>query len=58
MPELTMFQQIVEELIDEEVELINELIEEEIQPLMDYRVRLEKEAFNKAYKELKELEEV
>ena len=48
---------IVDELIDEEIEIINELIEEEIQPLMDYRVKLEKEAFNRAYEELKELEE-
>ena len=52
----TSFQEICDEIIDETVEIINELFAEEIFPLLKYRQQLEKKEFEKAYREVKELE--
>jgi len=53
----TTFMELVDELVEEQIEIINELIDEEIKPIIEYRAKLEREIFNKAYKELLELEE-
>ncbi len=52
----TNFQQICDEIIAETTEIINELMEEEITPLLKYRQTLEKKEFEKAYKEVLDLE--
>ena len=49
--------EVMEELVKEDIELMKEVIEEDIQPLIQYREQLEKKAFNKAYNEMKKLEE-
>jgi len=53
----TSFIEAVDEVIALQMSLIDEVIKEEVKPLIDYRAKLEKEAFEKAYKELRELEE-
>ena len=56
MPEKTNFMTIVDELIAEEASIIDELIEEEIKPIIDYREQLEKKIFERAYKEVLDME--
>ena len=56
MPDKTNFQQICEEVIAESKEIIDELMREEIEPLLKYRQTLEKKEFEKAYKEVLDLE--
>ncbi len=48
---------LMNECIAEDVEAMQEVIEEDILPLIKYRAKLEKDIYNKAYKEVKELEE-
>ena len=50
------FDIIVDELTKETIKVIDELIEEEIKPMIEYRQAQEKKIFDKAYKEVKELE--
>lgn len=50
------FIEVIDELIAEDIEIIEELVEEEIKPIIDYRKQLEKKIFEKAYKEVLELE--
>jgi len=45
------------EVIEEEKAIIAEVIAEEIQPIIEYRKKLEKEAFEKIYREVRKLEE-
>lgn len=56
MADKTSFQEICDEVIAETTDIIDELIREEIEPLLKYRQILEKKEFEKAYKEVKELE--
>ena len=48
--------EIMEECIAEDMEAIREVIREDLVPLIEYRTKLEKDIYNKAFKELKELE--
>ena len=48
--------ELMNECIAEDIEAIREVFEEDIQPLIDYRVKMEKKIFNKAKEELDELE--
>lgn len=48
--------EITDELLAEDTEIIEELMEEEIQPIIDYKKELERKIFDKAYKEVLELE--
>ena len=48
--------EIADEVIAEDMIVIEELIKEEIQPLIDYRKKLEKKIFEKAYTEVLDLE--
>jgi len=52
------FMAIADELVKEAKEVIDELIEEEIMPLIKHQKEQEDKAFEKAYKEVKELEEI
>lgn len=49
--------EMVNEVIEGEKAIIAEVIAEEIQPIIDYRQKLEKQAFEKMYREVKKLEE-
>lgn len=49
--------EVANEVIAEERAIIAEVIEEEIQPIIEYREKLEREAFEKIYREVKRLEE-
>lgn len=51
------FQELVDEILKEDMEIIDEFIREEIQPLIDYNLTQEKKLGEKAYKEILELEE-
>ena len=48
---------LMKEVIAEDVEAMKEVIKEDILPLIEYRSKLERTIFNKAYEELQELEE-
>jgi len=48
--------EIMEECIAEDMEAMREVIREDLVPLIEYRTKLEKDIYNKAYKELRELE--
>ena len=48
---------LMNEVIAEDVEAMKEVIKEDILPLIEYRSKLERTIFNKAYEELQELEE-
>lgn len=52
------FMAIADELIREAKEIADELIEEEILPLIKHQKEEEDKAFEKAYTEVKELEEI
>ena len=49
--------EIMQECIAEDMEAMREVIQEDLVPLIEYRTKLEKDIYNKAYKELQELEE-
>lgn len=53
---MTTLMDVIDELVAEEIEIIDELIEEEVKPILEYKVKLEKDIFDKAYKEVLELE--
>ena len=48
--------QLMQECITEDMEAMKEVIQEDLIPLIEYRTEQEKKIYNKAYKELKELE--
>ena len=47
----------MQELVKEDLELMREVIKEDIVPLIQFREKLEKEAFEKAHREMLKLEE-
>lgn len=49
--------ELMEEIIAEDMEIMEELFQEDVLPLIQHQQQLEKKAFEKAYKELKALEE-
>jgi len=53
---MTTSLEIMQELVKEDLELMKEIIIEEIVPLIQFREKLERKEFEKAFKELKELE--
>lgn len=58
MPKEQTFTEIVDELIAEDKEIIDEFLEEELRPMVEYNKAQERRLFEKAYKEVIELEEV
>ena len=49
--------EIMQELVAEDIKLMQEIIAEDMIPLIQFREQLEKKAFEKAFKEMKKLEE-
>ncbi len=49
--------ELMREIVKEDTELMKEIIAEDIVPLVKFREQLEKKEFEKAFKELQELEE-
>ena len=49
--------EVMQELVKEDIELMKEVITEDMIPLIQYREQLEKKAFEKAFREMKQLEE-
>lgn len=58
MPKEQTFTEMVDELIAEDKEIIDEFLEEELKAMVDYNKAQEKKLFEKAYKEVRELEEI
>ena len=58
MPKEQTFTEMVDKLIAEDKEIIDEFLEEELRPMVDYNKAQEKKLFEKAYQEVKELEEI
>ena len=52
----TIYHELASELVDEIKEVVNELVEQELEPVAKYYREKNKEAFEVAYKEVKELE--
>ena len=48
--------EVMQEIVAEDLQLMQEVILEDLQPLIEYRRKLEKDIFSKAYQELQELE--
>ena len=48
--------EIMQSLVEEDLELMREVIQEDLLPLIQFREKLEKQAFNKAYEEMQRLE--
>ncbi|KKN64752.1 hypothetical protein LCGC14_0488840 [marine sediment metagenome] len=49
--------EIMQEMVKEDLELMNEIILEDMLPLIQFREQLERKEFEKAFKEMKKLEE-
>ena len=49
--------EIMQELVKEDLELMKEVLEEDLVPLLRFREQLEKKEFERALKELDELDE-
>lgn len=49
--------EVMQELVKEDIELMREVIAEDLLPLMQFREQLERKEFNKAFQEMKRLEE-
>lgn len=49
--------EVMQLLVKEDLELMKEIITEDILPLIQFREQLEKKEFNKAFQEMKRLEE-
>ena len=49
--------EIMKELVADDIKLMQEVIAEDVLPLIQFREQLEREAFNKAFREMKSLEE-
>ena len=52
----TIYHELARELVDEIKETVDELVEQELEPVAKYYREKNKEAFEVAYKEVKELE--
>lgn len=57
MADKPAFLTLAEEVIAEDIEVLQEFFREEFLPLIKYREQQEREAFNRAYRELQKLEE-
>lgn len=49
--------EVMQELVKEDIALMKEIIAEDMVPLIRFREQLEKKEFNKAFQEMKSLEE-
>ena len=49
--------EVMQELVEEDIELMMEIIKEDMIPLIQFREQLERKEFEKAFKEMKKLEE-
>ncbi len=49
--------EVMQELVDEDLELMQEVIVEDFLPIVRFREQLERKEFEKAFRELKRLEE-
>ena len=49
--------EVMQELVKEDIELMKEVISEDIVPLIKFREKMERKEFEKAFRELKRLEE-
>jgi len=58
MPKEESLIELVDGLIIEDKEIIDEFIKEELQPMIDYNIKREKQLFEKAYSEVLKLEEI
>ena len=56
MAKPTIYHELASELVDEIREVVDELVEQELEPVAKYYREKNKEAFEVAYKEVKELE--
>ena len=48
--------EVMQELVKEDLELMREVIEEDMIPLIQFREKLERKEFEKAFQEMKKLE--
>ena len=48
--------EVMQELVDEDIQLMQEIIAEDMIPLIQFREQLERKEFEKAHKEMRELE--
>ena len=49
--------EVMQELVKEDIELMKEIIAEDVIPLIQFREQLERKEFEKAFREMKSLEE-
>ena len=49
--------EVMKEMVKEDIELMQEIIAEDMIPLIQFREKLEKKEFEKAFREMKSLEE-
>ena len=49
--------ELMQEIVQEDIALIQELYDEEIKPILQYKQKLERMAFDKVYEEVQKLEE-
>ena len=49
--------EIMQEMVKEDIKLMQEIIAEDMIPLIQFRERLERKEFEKAFREMKSLEE-
>ena len=49
--------EIMKEMVKEDIELMREIIAEDMIPLIQFREKLERKEFEKAFREMKSLEE-
>lgn len=49
--------EVMQELVKEDIDLMKEIIAEDLLPLIQFRDKLERQAFEKAHREMKKLEE-
>ena len=49
--------EVMQELVKDDLELMNEVILEDIVPLIQFREKIERKEFNRAFNEMKKLEE-
>ena len=49
--------EIMKEMVKEDIELMQEIIAEDMIPLIQFREKLEKKEFEKAFRQMKKLEE-
>lgn len=49
--------EVMQEMVKEDIELMQEIILEDLLPLIQFREKLERKEFEKAFREMKSLEE-